>query len=272
MNYFQVPAINNSSLSVFNYDPSYYEKVYITKEIENKKESDSLVFGSLVHCIILESEKIKERYHISQLKPEDFPTGMMLDFINKLMFFEVHDELAYDAAYQASGYKISKDKVLENFKKFDKYYQELLITKGKTVITQAVYDSALNASLVAMANPQWDNLLISRSDWKEYKELEIYWVEEIKGEELQFKAKLDHLFIRVLNNSVLARYFDYKTDSKNPVHKYLDTFLYWKTYRQMAFYQKAIVAFVTQEFPEVELLVKPQMHLVSIDAVETEAD
>ena len=269
MDYFQIPAISNSALSTFNYDPSYYHKVYVTKEIEDKKESDALTFGSLVHCLILEPEKVQERYFISQLSPEDIPSGMMLDFINTLLKFEVQDdEIAYQAAYQASGYKIALEKVLENFRKYSKYYNEKLGAKGKSVISQATYEAAVSAANVAMNNPQWDAILGKEQGvkWKEFKELEILWTEEVNGMELNFKAKLDHLFICTHEGAVVAKYFDYKTDSKNPVHKYMDTFLYWKSYRQMAFYQKAIIQFLSVEYPKHELIVRPSMHLVPIDA------
>ena len=268
MDYFQIPAISNSSLSTFNYDPSYYHKVYVTREIKDKKESDALIFGSLVHCLILEPQEVQNRYIISTLRPEEIPTGMMLDFYTALLKQEIHDDLAYQTAYQISGYKLALDKVLENAKKYSKYYDEKIAAKNKTVITQSVYDTARAAADVAMDNFQWDSILgkDQKVKWQEFKELEVLWTEEVNGMELNFKAKLDHLFICEHEGAMIAKYFDYKTDSKNPVHKYIDTFSFWKSYRQMAFYQRAIVAFVTQEFPDVELLVKPAMHLVPIDA------
>lgn len=266
MDYFQIPAISNSGLSTFNYDPSYYHKVYVTKEIKDKKESDSLIFGSLVHCLILEPQEVQNRYVLSTLKPEEIPSGMMLDFYTALLKQEIHDNLAYQTAYQISGYKISIDKVIENAKKFDKYYAEKLAARDKTVITQSIYDTARIAADVAMDNPQWEAILGKGKKWTEYKELEILWTEEVNGMKLDFKAKLDHLFISQEEDIVIAKYFDYKTDSKNPVHKYIDTFLFWKSYRQMAFYQKAIVNFIEQEFPNAKLIVRPAMHLVPIDA------
>ena len=266
MDYFQIPAISNSALSTFSYDPSYYHKVYVTKELQDKKESDALIFGSLVHCLILEPQEVQNRYVISTLKPEEIPSGMMLDFYSALLKQEIKDDLAFQIAYQESGYKISIEKVIENAKKFDKYYAEKLASRDKTVITQSVYDTARAAADVTMDNPQWNAILGTGKKWTEYKELEILWTEEVNGMELDFKAKLDHLFIHEAEGTIIAKYFDYKTDSKNPVHKYVDTFLFWKSYRQMAFYQRAIVKFIEQQFPNVELLNKPAMHLVPIDA------
>jgi hypothetical protein len=143
MNYFNLPGISNSSLSTFNYDPSLYYKMYITKEVV-KKESDAMTLGSLIHCLILEPEKLEDRYIISNLEEKDYPSGMMLDYINTLIQSEVHDEVAYEAAYQKSGYKISREKVRENFEKpaNQAYYHELLASIGKTLIKQSDFDLA----------------------------------------------------------------------------------------------------------------------------------
>jgi hypothetical protein len=43
MTYFEDNAVSNSALSTFSYDPSYYYKLYVTKEIEKKdKEIEEL--------------------------------------------------------------------------------------------------------------------------------------------------------------------------------------------------------------------------------------
>lgn len=264
MNYFQIPALSNSALSTFSYDPSYYHKVYVTKEIEEKKESAALTLGSLVHCLILEADKFDERYVISKLKPEDKPTSMMLDFVNTLLKYEVYDELALDAAYAASGYKISKDKVVENFNKsFKSYYDEQVACKGKTLITQAEYDTACKARDVAMNNPQWTKIL-KDDEWETFNELEILWQYD---ELLPCKSKVDMLKVRVVEDSIFIKIFDIKTDSQKPVHKYIESFEFWKTYRQMAFYREAVLSWVFEKYGThfKSIIVSP--YIVAIDVV-----
>lgn len=279
MNYFEIPAISNSSLSTFSYDPSYYHKVYVTKELVDKKESASLTFGSLVHCLLLEPEEVQNRYVISALKPEDKPAGMMLEFINALLKHDVVDEIAMEAAYVSSGYKISRDKVFESFKKPENqaYYNEMLATKGKSLITQNEYNLAVQCSEIAKNNPQWDRILgEDRTAWTEYKELEILFnhdaMTSVEGSAfmstLNLKSKLDHLFVQKVGEVLFVKYFDYKTDSQKPVHKYIETFEYWKTYRQMGFYYMAIEAWIKQVYPEVKPdNVRISLYLVPIDVV-----
>ena len=261
--YFQIPAISNSSLSTFNYDPSYYYKVHVTKELVDKKDSASLTFGSLVHCLLLEPEKVSERYVISVIRPEDKPSGMMLDFINALLKYEVLDGLAIDSAYAQSGYKLSKEKVVESFNKPANlmYYEEMVNSKGKSLILKNEYDLAVQCANIAAYNPQWPSIL-GEGAWAVHKELEILWEED----GLNFKSKLDHMYVRQVEGTVFVKYFDYKTDSQKPVHKYLETFEYWKTYRQMAFYEKAIRMWASDTFSNVNNIVI-SMYLVPIDVV-----
>jgi len=278
MNYFEIPAVSNSSLSTFSYDPSYYYKVYVTKELVDKKESSSLTFGSLVHCLLLEPEEVQNRYVISALSPEAKPAGMMLEFINALLKYPEADAIAMEGAYLASGYKLSRDKVFESFKKEENqaYYKEMLSSAGKSLITQNEYNMAVQCAEIAKNNPQWDQILGNKENWSEYKELEIVWDENIvttvDGDTFMatvtLKSKLDHLFARVDKNTLFVKYFDYKTDSQKPVHKYIETFEYWKTYRQMAFYEKAIHEWVVQNFPTAKFdKIMLSMYLVPIDVV-----
>lgn len=280
MNYFEIPAISNSSLSTFNYDPSYYHKVYVTKELVDKRESSSLTFGSLVHCLLLEPEEVQNRYVISKVAPENKPSGMMLEFINALLKHDIVDEITMDAAYAASGYKISKEKVFESFNKADNqtYYNEMLATKGKSLITQNEYNLAVQCSEIARNNPQWNTILgEDRSIWTEYKELEILFERDIMVslhhdtaffKVLNLKSKLDHLFVRHNDGSMFIKYFDYKTDSQKPVHRYVETFEHWKTYRQMAFYKLAIEAWVKENYPAQDMdKVHIVLYLVPIDVV-----
>jgi hypothetical protein len=263
MNYFQIPAISNSSLSTFNYDPSYYYKVHVTKELHDRKESASLTFGSLVHCLILEPEEIPNRYVVSTIRPEDKPSGMMLEFINALLEFDIVDDISIDAAYAKSGYKISKEKVLEAFNKSNNqlYYNEMVNSKGKSLVLKNEFDLAVQCANIAMHNPQWAEILGEYS-WNTFKELEITWEEY----GLQFKSKLDHVYVRRTGDTLFVKYFDYKTDSQKPVYKYIETFEYWKTYRQMAFYEKALRMWLKQTHDDVQH-VHIVMYLVPIDVM-----
>jgi hypothetical protein len=251
--------------------------VYISRELVDKKEGASLTFGSLVHCLLLEPEEVQNRYVISALSPENKPSGLMLEFINALLKYPEPDEIAMEAAYIASGYKLSRDKVFESFKKEENqaYYKEMLSSAGKSLITQNEYNLAVQCAEIAKNNPQWNQILGNKENWSEYKELEVVWDENIvtvvDGDTFMstvtLKSKLDHVFARVEGSTLFVKYFDYKTDSKNPVHKYIETFEYWKTYRQMAFYEKALYDWILQTFSTKFDNIMISMYLVPIDVV-----
>lgn len=259
MKYFENLALSNSKISSFSHDPSYYYKLYVTKEI-TQKESLSLSLGTLVHCLILEPETFENKYLISSVEK---PTGLMLPFIETLAKFEIMDDLSLEAAYLISGYKISKDKVISNFKESEylkAYYEELMMSKDKIIISQSDYDKANNLCSVALNNPQWDKIL-SNLTYKKFDELEIYW--NYRG--VNCKAKLDRLYVAEASGVLFIKYFDFKTDSQNPVHLYEKSFLYWKTYRQMSFYVEAIKAWAEQIYPSKEIILS--MYAVPIDTV-----
>jgi hypothetical protein len=273
MTYYENLSISNSSLSVFSYDPSYFHKVFITKELTDKKESDAMLLGSIIHCLLLEPSEFEKRYFVSSVTPEETPSGMMLDYVKTLATFETVDEIAHEAAYIKSGYKISREKVIENYNKstsFKKYLEEL--KDPRQLVSQFMNDSAKTHAQNVQDSPYWKKVLGDK-EWEEFKELEIYWSSVVSTEGcdvmLPLKSKLDHLFVNVDNQGkkgkLQIKYFDYKTDSQKPVHKYQDSFEYWKTYRQFGFYWLAINEWAKQTFPGFE--VEVQMYVVPIDVV-----
>jgi len=271
MTYYENLSISNSTLSVFNYDPSYFYKVFITRELTEKKESDAMLLGSLIHCMLLEPEEFDKRYFTSSVLPNEMPTGMMFEYIKALSEQEMEDDLTHEFAYARSGYKISREKVLENFNKVPAYRTYLAELKDpRQVISSAMMETAkLNVENV-QNSPYWKRILGGIA-WQQHKELEIYWSNtvNVEGEEyaLPLKSKLDHLFVHYDKafNLLSIRYFDYKTDSQKPVHKYVESFEYWKTYRQFAFYYLAIKEWAKQNHPEADLDIS--MYVVPIDVV-----
>jgi len=273
MTYYESLSISNSTLSVFNYDPSYFYKVYITRELEDKKESDAMLLGSIIHCMLLEPEEFDKRYFMSALFPNEMPSGMMLDYVKALSEHDMLDELAHEFAYVKSGYKISREKVLENFNKVPAYVTYLAELKDtRQVISSAMMVTARTNVENVKASPYWDRIL-GGLRWDQLKELEIYWnnTVQVEGNEyaLPLRSKLDHVFVHYDKdfNLLSIRYFDYKTDSQKPVHKYQESFEYWKTYRQFAFYYLALRAWAAQNHPEADLDIS--MYVVPIDVVRT---
>jgi hypothetical protein len=232
--YFELDRLSNSALSLFNYDPELYYKVYISKEIA-KKESASLALGSLVHALILEPDEVNNRFILNK-KPIE---NMLGTFIQYLANTEIVDEISQAAAYAAAGFKISLDKVLENFNKPESqaYYNFLKEANGKTVVSQEDYDKAVRLKDKALKVIQeFENTI---PPFEVENEVEILWNYKAEDFEIPCKSKLDRLY-RHTEKSLGCRYLDIKTDSQNTIYNYQESFEYWKTYRQLAFYTLAI--------------------------------
>ncbi len=237
-NYYQINKLSNSALSVFNYSPELYFKKYITKEIKDKK-SDSLSFGSLFHCLRLEPELFTSFFHIS----DNTVDGLMGKFIFELANLEGNAEDNYELAYTLSGFKISLEKVIENFNKSSinkNYYSNLIHSKDKIIVSKEDYDKALRLVKLDDENKQWE--ILNGVEWDEYKELPIYF----EYENMECKSKLDRLFIS--KDGLRAKYIDYKTDSQNTIYNYQNSFDYWKTYKQLAFYNQGIIQFCKEKY------------------------
>jgi hypothetical protein len=245
-NYYDCPEISNSALSTFNYDIGLYYKTYISKEITSKK-SKAMDFGSFMHMLLLEPEKESEYTIIDNIVE---PTGKMLPYIQCLAKYELATlhitELrdAFDQAFIASEYDTKRNspaKLRETYltnEEYQKYYDYLRLLNSDTkIIKREEFDKAKNLERIISNNNQLNDLfpLPTEIDQnKIYHELEIFW--EYEG--IKLKSKLDKLSVD--HSKKIVRYLDFKTDGVNPIHKYKDSFEYWKTYRQMAFYKMAI--------------------------------
>jgi hypothetical protein len=242
--YYQINNLSNSALSVFDYSPELYYKKYITKELKDKK-SDSLSFGSLFHCLKLEPELFEQSYYISGNNVE----GLMGKFIFELANLEGSIEDNYELAYTLSGFKISLEKVIENYNKsevYKQYYVDLVNSKDKIIISREDYNKALRLVKLDDENKQWS--MLDNIEWDEYKELPIFF----EYENIACKSKLDRLFIS--KDGLHAKYIDYKTDSQNNIYNYHNSFAYWKTYKQLAFYNQAIIHFCKEKYDTVPIV------------------
>lgn len=274
-NYFEQEGVSNSSLSLFNYDPSAYYRTYVLKEAVKKEDSDSMLLGSLVHCLVLEPENFNSMYKVSDLSKDDIPTAMMLDYVNGLIEAGSEDDFAHETAYLKSGYKTTKEKVRENFNKaggYKLYIKEML--SSIPVINANIYDKAKRLASIVYNDYYWKQKEALHSLYDScqiHNELEHYWLmnlpTDMAGTTIKLKSKLDRLYVQVNhgNKEVSVCYIDIKTDSKNPVHLYNKTFEYWKTYRQLAFYKLAILDYIGKQYPN--YTVESSFHIMAVDVV-----
>ena len=251
--YFEVQALSNSALSTFNYDVESYYKAYVQKVYE-PKESDSLLLGSLVHMLLLEPEKINDTYAILPKKID----GKMGIFIEEY----VKTENA-ETAYAKAEFKVALNTVMTNLEKQENqnYYNALLNTKDKILVDLEDFNKAKRLrDSVEKANQI--PAILEGLEWDRFTEFEIYFEIERHGKTIQAKSKLDDLYISKCRKFV--KYVDHKTDSKNRSYEYLETFKYWKTYRQLAFYEVAIRHYFMQQGWDQPITISHYINAISL--------
>jgi len=123
-------------------------------------------------------------------------------------------------------------------------------------LTSAQKELVQNCADSLRANKRANELLFQEGEDfgdKVYNELPIYWEEEIIVDDetvvLPCKGLLDRVKESVSNKHV--HLIDLKTTSK-PVAKFNSSFEYWRYYRQMAWYLRALSAWLIKKYGEEE--------------------
>jgi len=73
--YHTAPGLSSGAIRVFaRRSPLHYQKLYLNKGII-RKETDAMLQGSLVHCLVLEPNSFEQRYE-KEIDPDDYPNAM----------------------------------------------------------------------------------------------------------------------------------------------------------------------------------------------------
>ena len=151
-----------SSIKVFLDDRKKYYRKFVLKEILKEEESDELVFGSLVDCLLFSPDDYEDRF---ALAVSQVPTGQYGKFVNSLWkisqdYMDITGKITktmesmIEEAYNAVKY--DKDGNIVDFKRDDlatvklkflgtsleDYYKQLREAYGKTVIELSVLEKA----------------------------------------------------------------------------------------------------------------------------------
>lgn len=148
--------LSYSALKLMLYSPKMYASKYIYKDLPDW-ETPATRNGKLVHCVLLEIKNFSEKYIIG---PDKLPAENILGIIKRCFAKRVDqttlkdfkdsilEELKYMNLHQLLKTDAQRlDKVCtENA---NKYFEFLLEAEGKSVISQAEFDSAeQNANVV----------------------------------------------------------------------------------------------------------------------------
>lgn len=266
-NYYNVPAISNSGMAYINPEqggtPARYKKFIIDKD-KSDESTPSLENGKLVHLYVENPAK----FIISDVER---PTEMLASWIEEVYEMNVfkldeldgpflskdtEDRLEWAAhTTRKDRYKSVKDvdKLMSKFKEglpylmhLIKQTDELCITSKQKEIVEACVDSL-------KSNPVSKSLLfdpLENFGDIAHNELAIYWEEVIPINKettvtLPCKALIDRLIIEPDAKRVTL--IDLKTTSKQ-ISKFSSTVEYYRYYRQLAWYVRATMQYLKQEY------------------------
>lgn len=247
--YYSVKAISNSSLANINPEqggsPQKY-KQYIDGDLD-KINSLSLDRGRLIHKWIED----KNSFEVSEIiEPPEMAVNWCKEVIrltnefNTASFDEValpFNNIVLAARINVGVYSnLKKEEViLAKFNEFKEYYEFLQKPKeNKITLTKQTRDILFACYSSLYSHPIANELLFQeKKDITVYNELAIYF----DCENVPCKALLDRVEIDFKNKTI--KIIDLKTTSKS-VSLYYKAFIKWRTYRQLAFYGKAIISFL----------------------------
>jgi exodeoxyribonuclease VIII len=65
--YRKLKRVNNSGLTLLRQCPELYKRREIDEILDDRQETEAMALGSLVHCLLLEPEKVDERYAVAPI-------------------------------------------------------------------------------------------------------------------------------------------------------------------------------------------------------------
>lgn len=173
-----------SSLKVFIEDRKKYYKKFVLEEPVKESESQSLVFGSLVDCLLFTPDEFDKRFTFSVT---DVPKGQYKKLIDELMvitgqslgesgeitrdiedmLLDAYRNVKYDFAGNTVDFKRDSFETVK--KKFigsdlELYYKQLREAYGKEVIESTTVDVALSVLNELKSNPNTEEIINAESN------------------------------------------------------------------------------------------------------------
>lgn len=253
-NYYEVPAVSNSGMGSINPDqggtPARYKR-YIVDRKKPEDSTPSLENGKLVHLYVEDPKA----FVISDVER---PSGMIADWVdetfNQLPEFWTTEYIKDDnitlkkLALRTRGdrYKsmIDEVKIWSKFKEGFPYLKHLFALASDQVITSSQKAIVTGCIDSLKANKAACKYLFDKGDMfgdESFNELAVYWDESVSvGHDLVIlncKGLLDR--VNVYHSEKRIELVDLKTTGK-PIAKFEGSFEYYRYYRQMAWYTRAI--------------------------------
>lgn len=258
--YRQVELDSSSSLKCFLDSPIKYFKEYIVGEKKREEDDRSKVVGSICHCLLLEDqEAFNRKFYMTTV--ENRPSGYMLEFVNALYRFTemncsengevlVSFDYLLEQAYRESGYKISKQQVINKFVDGSKgpsaesYYNQLREVRRRGLIV-ATEDEMSSGEKIAeeLRRNEFTGPIFNQEDNERYRVYKEMQVEGFEIDGLKMKGMLDHVLVDHVNKTVQPTDLKVTWSVRNFFNEY---YLQRKAYLQAYVYQKATEAVLSE--------------------------
>lgn len=244
--YFSSKRINVSLLaSLIN--PRWVKMKMDHPEMEDDDKKHFRV-GSALDCLLTDSDNFDSQFHVVDAIR---PFGYMGKFVETLPASLTPDcDIAlYQDAYNAAGYKMKIERVVDSFwtnPTAVEYYNATRNTYNKTILSKDEHETVISCRDKIVANPFTYKYFINHDSHIELQhQLPIYF--DYMGE--QCKALMDG--IRINHDTKVIEPFDLKTIGKN-VYDFPISFLQYGYFRQAAYYSAALQQYIANERPELK--------------------
>jgi hypothetical protein len=209
-NYREFKAINYSSLQKLSISPYFYKK-NMDEEI---KETDALILGDVVDCLLTSKNQFRDRFAINLA---NHPTGLMGTFveyyknlsINKHDTVIIYDKELVEKAYNLVGFKrdnLEKITALLETDEFINIFKFINESIGKKILSDDIYNKALSCVDKVSNSIFFKYFITNNEDYKNLYQYAIYWDKDKR------KSLLDIIHIDKLKKEFLI--IDVKTTSK----------------------------------------------------------
>ena len=252
MDYYKSRDISNSSLSYINPEQEgsaqkYYK--YLNGQLENL-ESKALELGSLIHQYKLEPDEFNAL-------SIDMPSATIKSIIDNVLAIsngepveELREYILEQAKEVGYGGKWKDDTVINKIIESGKeYYEAVTANVGKQLVDHTTLNTLYQCTTALNRNVAARDLLeASSNEFIEWvNEKEIYFEMPIPGTErtIKCRSKIDRFAVNREKKTFTL--VDLKTTSKH-ISKYAGAFDYYRTYRQLSFYIRAIQSILGPDY------------------------
>lgn len=248
--YYLIKAVSNSSLSKLDPTMGGSPRSFINfiEGNEEAKYSLSLERGELLHKWMED----KTAFCVSEIDKPGGDLGKVIDKIfrsRKEYKSRLRNRILREAREFGYGGKTYTDNtIIEKFKTGLPYYKELLKGEGKIIITSEMKETLNNCIRSIESNKDCCTLLEENefSSSLRFKEHPILWTKELPefSLEVKCKSKIDLWKLDFDNRTIIVN--DLKTTSSS-LTLFQNSFEFYRYYRQLAFYKRAIISFILQQ-------------------------